>query len=1026
LTVLAPKTECKAATLQSFVVTSPQQSTPLPTVVLQYDAASGTGWNWDTIKRLTTDDRRPDNVMRVTVEYLVEAVQRMTGQTLPVASSNDLSHGIILTTLKGAPSALQNDPEVLAALRDTGEDAYNAEEAFFLRSEKERLLVIANTWCGLTNGVAALLDSVGYEVLGMGPNWIYAPDYHNKPLSFTVKRAGRPSFYIRGFNGGSYNGTTYHFPPTDPGDERIAVSAMRWKTGWRLWGVSVPPYPGHSLDSYHDALIERIKASGRTEGFLTPQTTLGPDAARPAASKENTRALWINSDAASTPAAGKVFISNGTKWVEQRHGGLTTSLDLSTPIARELVLETMKKRAATFFEAHPDALFVFGTESEDGSYATIDEDVKHRNWYPEYLAKEKLPFGRPYALNGFRGIVQPREIWDAAAASDHVFAFNNWLLHEFDKWIDSLPESERRTATGKSKKAQTRTSLFSYNNHDVPPNFNLDGRIRVMVAGYPKHRGAGKWVQLATYGDVAAAFKVLLPREPSGEYRIISLTDYQDATLNGIAAAWSAAPTAVIDDLRSTYDAGTKALLFEMDYNFGKYGLGYYLMSKLMWDVNLTSAQLDQLRDRWLQRAYGSAWPEMKRYYDFMLPEDYPSNSPGTWGRAIALMDAADKKLSGKEPDAQRRLDDLKQFWYFYYLLDTGQAKSDSDAMKEFVWKSQMSYITASDMTIDFFPQANRNPGAAAGDYAKGPARYTHGETQQWWSKVRAHWPPPEVQQFADTTLRNKVAARTVDANDLVAVQQFRGGKPGLPTGLDRNEVTFFTRAERTGEKIGFRCFWPYVPDNRTSAQRIVDYRIEAWNSTAQRWQSVSGANARVVSQSVTRDDGTLRQSADVALAAPRAGVYRFRVGQSGTNSSIAPWDFDVANDASVSSSTMSYTSTKRRVEGAGRAWFYIPRGAKQFDVEVSQPKKCRLIFHTGLPSTGMKESRRVELTNNGAQRILLQSGEDGSLVSVEAAIGSTLFLPHPYSVPCLWARSPDALLVPRAIAIADDLTILQ
>ena len=51
--------------------------------------------------------------------------------------------------------------------------------------------------------------------------------------------------------------------------------------------------------------------------------------------------------------------------------------------------------------------------------------------------------------------------------------------------------------------------------------------------------------------------------------------------------------------------------------------------------------------------------------------------------------------------------------------------------------KGQMSYITSMEMVIDFFDVPSRNPADAAGDYAKGPAHYTHEQTQRWWRPQR-------------------------------------------------------------------------------------------------------------------------------------------------------------------------------------------------------------------------------------------------------------------------------------------------
>lgn len=1006
----------------------PAGGEPAP-IILQWDPAAGTGFDWNVIKGLNTDDRRPDNVVRVSVEYLVEGIQRMTGRVPTVVSTNDLSRGIVLTTLAGAPADLRADPAVVRALRNTGEDAYNNAEAFYIRSESNRVLVVANRWDGLSAGIVELLETVGYEVLGMGASWVHAPDHHGRALVFAVERAGRPSYYIRVMGSGSYNGTTYGFTLPDPGDEHVIPSLMRLRTGFRVWGSSMPPFVGHALDSYHDPLIDRLKATGTTEGFLTRKTVLGPAAARPAAGPDNQDHLWINTDADGAPVDGWAFLSNGKDWVLQKAGGLGTSLDLSVPLARAVVFEALTNRAAAFFAAHPDDIFVFGTEPEDGSYGTLARDLKHPNWYPEYLAAENLPFGRPYALHGFHGLEQPRELWDPVAAADHVFAFNNWILREYDKWIDSLPPAERVTTTGKDKKAQVRTSSFSYNYHDVPPNFNLDPRIRVMVAGYPKNRGAGKWVQFSTYRDLAAAFKVLLPREPSGEYRILSLADYGDQTMAGIAAAWSAAPSDLHEDYRGTYEAGTKALIMETDFNYGKYGPGYYLISKLLWNVRLTVAELDAIRDRWLQRAYGSAWLRMKEYYDLLLPENYPSNSPGTWARAINLLDQAANQIDGgREPDVQRRFDELKQFWYFYYLLDSGQAVPTNAAFREFIWKCQTSYITSTDMVIDFFPEAKRDPRKAAGAYAQGPAHYTQAETRAWWTKVLAHWPLTNVDHFAELRLADGTAGRAVDLRDLVAVREFQDGGSDAPVRIERKPVSFLTRATRREEPIGFHLFWPYHAGQRTAEQRVSEVALDRWQPDRRAWEPVGGAFAtRVPSRLVTREDGSAWQTVDVSLPAPRPGVYRFQISAGGSDAQVAGVGYDVAGDRYTTTGAVTFTFTTQPWYGPGQAWFYIPRGTASLDLEVAGPANQVLVLYTGLPGRGLTESRRVPLPQPGPHRVPLRSGEAGTVAHVEraptASAGAPFFVPYLYSVPMLWARSPGALLVPRAIAQADGLT---
>jgi len=743
----------------------------------------------------------PSATAQAAAEYLREGIRKMTGVAPAIVNKDDLSRGIVLITRTGAPAALRNDPEVKEALKEDPNDHYSAVEAFFIRSEKDRVLVVANTADGLADAVVELLESVNYEVLGLGPNWVYVPDYHKKPLVFDLKCAGRPGYYIRGLwatSGQSYGVGTLTGKLKDPADEAVDVSYQRWLVGTRMFGRSMPPFHGHAMQAYHNRIAEKMLELKTSEGFLAAKCRMGPEPvlidpaleidplagdgqpggidnlfdegppppdpnARPEAGPDNKGLLWISTE--RDPAgAVKAFYSDGKKWERQDNNEFDVKVDFSVPFVREIILETLKAQAAKSFAERPDDLVILGVEPEDGGCSEMGKWMKYPNWYPDYLKAEGVPFGKPYVLHGYNGLDHPVETWDPDLQSNTIFGFDNWLLRELDKWIDAMPEKERVTAAGKSKKALLRCSGYSYNYHDVPPDINLDPRIRLMIAGYAKHRGRGRWAVFgASHEDIAKALKVMLPREPSGDYRIISLSLYWDLGKGGIPASWSASPKSIAEDYQKAFTSGIKAMNEETDFNFGKFGLAYYLISKMLWNANLTPEQLDAVRDRWFQRAYGSAWKEMKAYYDFMLTDNYPGNTPTTWAKAVHLIDAAQQKLvPAKEQDAQKRLDDLKQYWYFHYLEESGQADPNSAKLREFLWKGQMSYMVA------MHAVARRYFGSRQGDVreicsgsslaarpeqeevdlealdevplAKQPNHYTHEETQKWWKDVLEFW----------------------------------------------------------------------------------------------------------------------------------------------------------------------------------------------------------------------------------------------------------------------------------------------
>lgn len=1019
-----------------FVAVDPALDAPAP-IVLHFDPATGGGFDWRTLAGPRVIVGSPEARLRDAALFLQDAIRRLTGRSPEIRSDRDPDRGIVLVLRARAPADVADDPAVVRALRNDGSDAYNDREAFYLRSEANRLLVVANTLDGLVAAVPALLETVDYEVLAMGPNWIYAPPRRER-LVFDLERADRPSFYLRQLtptSGQSYGVGTIQTGPklqlADPADESVAVSYARWAIAVRNHGRSMAPFPGHAMYVYHRRLVQQIVRTGDTSGFLTAGTHLGPDARRPAAAESNRQHLWINDDPRGTPGHERVFLSDGKMWNEQKLVGMNVNLDPSSPIARQMVLEELKTRASAHFAEHPDEPFVFGTEAEDGAgYANLGEWTKpeHRRWYPEYLKSRGIAWPRPYVLHGYRGIDQPLESYDPAEPADVVFALNNWLLAEFDRWIDGLSETERRTTTGRSKKDLVRCSLYSYALHDVPPHHNLDPRIRVMIAGYPKHRGLGEWKRFATQHDMARAFKEMLPREPSGEYRIISIAYYADHHLDGIPARWSAAPERIIDDLRTTYDAGIRALTYETDFNFGKYGLAYYLMSKVLWNVRTTPEDLHAVRDRWLQRAYGSGWKQMKAYYDFLLVDHYPANAPAAWAKAVRFIEAAEAAIDpAAEPDARRRLDDLKQYWYFYYLLDTGKAKPDAPEMIEFAWKGQMSYAHAMHMVLNRVWSKRSVADVVPESLRSGSAHYTPEETAVWWRKILEHWPAVEVDLFADARLADGRRGADVDLNDLVRVADFRtlvDGRPFLFNSAQADPTPFVTVA-RAGETIGFRFAWPANDEQlRFYGPKDVPYGIERWDPAARRWSSlVDVTQATTASQRLERTpDGRPRHAAEVRFVATQAGTYRFEVGRGGFLAQLGSLGYEPATGEFSARPPHTYFS---RLPGLTQdpSYVYLPKGTKSFDLETWDGYNRKLVqLHRGVSERGLVRSREVDVSRRGTHRIRLEPGEDGNLVKIS---GNGFAFPLLYSVPSYWAKCPAELLVPRAVAEADGLQIV-
>jgi hypothetical protein len=707
----------------------------------------------NNFKSLKWHDTSSEAMVIRAANYVSTGLEKVTGHTFQVVASEDLSEGIIITTLSSATDEIRNDPQVKSAFSGMSSGDYPNNEFFLVKSQGKRTLIVANTVDGLLDAVVELMESIGYEALGMGPNWTYTPNYKNKKLYFNINKESKPSYYIRGLNAvgnqGYGLGTIMSIPSTAL-DEPVSDSYWRWLIGARIYSKSMPSYPGHALYKYHKKVLEYIRENRVSYGFLS-KVIVASDENRPSPSKELENTLWVNSN--------KVLWCNGKEWLLENERGIrNSSLDLSVEFVRQIILDETKKTAALSFQKYPDRPVVLGVEPEDGGGERGIGSISHdTNWYPKYLSLKGSLFGQPYKLNNFNGVTQESESWDPQSPSDTIYGFSNWMLKELDAWIDQSPIDDRVTSTQLSKKSLFRCSLYSYNYHDVLPSFNLDPRVRVMVGSYAKNRGKGKWSNFKTQQDVALALKVMLPNEPLADYRIISLARSWDIGYSGIRPRGhiplkttadlyrietSTSAKEISKRYQMSFAKGYRAISFETDLNFGKQGLEYYLTSKMLWNANISSEQLNEIRNQWFKKSFGSGWKNMKSYYDFMLVENYPQcNNSTAWVQAARMIDSASKEIEAAgELDALKRIDDIKQYWYNLYLFDVKQHNESSREFKTYLWKGQMSYMVAMHALLDRYFKSTDVKAIVGQVMSSNPAHYTHEETEVWWEKLLAHW----------------------------------------------------------------------------------------------------------------------------------------------------------------------------------------------------------------------------------------------------------------------------------------------
>jgi len=188
----------------------------------------------------------------------------------------------------------------------------------------------------------------------------------------------------------------------------------------------------------------------------------------------------------------------------------------------------------------------------------------------------------------------------------------------------------------------------------------------------------------------------------------------------------------------------------ENDFNGGKLGLAYYLMFKAMNNPQLTDTDLSNLVRHWTAAAYGAGIETanvtnaMMEYYNLVLAGSQVISAPNLWSQATSKLDAA-YALASDEASRQR-LDDLKQHWYHYSLIDDGFAANVS--AKDLAWKGQMGYQISSRVDVilgwgntDLYGDTGYTYGAATSPpTTTWPFHFSTAETAAWWAGVKTHW----------------------------------------------------------------------------------------------------------------------------------------------------------------------------------------------------------------------------------------------------------------------------------------------
>jgi len=860
------------------------------------------------------------------VSDLRDVLHRMTGANFEVKETTDFSGGIVLARRSDLGTLhLQTAEE---ALRITA-DGIDGREAFYVRTEAHRILIIGNDWFGVSHGVHAVLRLLGYRRFLPGKNWEAVP---NRPmLELAAHFSDRPAFFIRSI--GAAGGDGYFASPSVI-EDRAAWERASFADGYsmqfrgihswqQLAETTSNGHPGYELLNAHPELVLGFgKSKARAGVPYTPEAI------------------------AKKSLPGYQF-------------------DVSNPTVRALFLDYARRELnAPRNQGALEATVALDPSDGDGWYLS---DISRPNWYRQL----------GYSAPNWQGSV-----------SDHVFGLANFVADQLAR-----ENPQRKVIVG----------LLAYNFHADPPHFPLSSNVRVSVAqAFCKRpdcatRNVSRWHQA----------------EPSMPLQIYDYYSVGVWNQGDPPSSLTSTPARIKERLWSElYEKGVRGVYAEAQSDMALNGLAYYLHELGLWNP---LADFAALRAEFLERCFGASAPTMNLYYDLLSPDRVAVPSFSTWSGAVSMLDkAAHIVRANGDSASERRLDELKYFWYGVYLrrkLD-GAPKDPELARKyrELFFRQSNSYslswaVTRTDIQRRFntwrVAQTPRvwkgsleqscpiDPSTGSPVECSEPSwthyDYTQSEIDCWWPDVTAFFDEPggDVKEYS---------------SHLVPVDRVPGSEyaPHVSHGISLDAGKFDAWLYSFhGEPIELKVYNQTYPERSKHLSYTV-YSDDGRALTSGRDLETQGTEPILLRQAV-----------------PSAGAFRVNI----THDFLGFWakpspGYPIAITGRSEQSFHFFPSWR-----FGAAAFYVPTGSDQMKMEMA--------FSGSAPE--------FRAPDGHAFPVIFEKGssKDGGIVrqattarsgmwTVKCALPGGLELFYPFDTPNLLWNADGYPMVPREVATAD------
>jgi hypothetical protein len=489
--------------------------------------------------------------------------------------------------------------------------------------------------------------------------------------------------------------------------------------------------------------------------------------------------------------------------------------------------------------------------------------------------------------------------------------------------------------------------------------------------------------------------------------------------------------------------AGSVMDVFETEDNFGHYGLGYYLTAQLAWNPDADAAAL---RADFFSRAFPTTASTMQQYFALFDPKDKPLlTTSETIGKALALLEqAGNAAAAGGASGELARIDDLKAYmhhnalwWRIQRAPYCGASSSPACTISspqpaltvellKWDYRNRHAYMTSYQQdrilgTFDAFKQFGLSEFNDSSLWETG-SLLTTSDIAAAFAQDKLLFPNPTAAVTQLTWSGDPVAvsfAGTTAAYDIGNASQALS----IAASTSGGSVSFELM---TGRQIAGNFFDDYpndqIPGTRVwltdaADNQLYDTANHALSQTLPAQVTAGGSYQTVTFSNISRPAGAPPTGNFGVIAHVDGGGYRVVV-HTTTTSRMAWLGDKVVRPGNLSTPSWGY-------------YFYVPNGTQSIKFTWNRSTMTYgndLISVPFSPPIILDDNGTPHPYNAGPEEIAsidVPQGHAGKLWRVQTTPSTWASQLWFYNVPPYFAASPSEMVLPRDLAIADQLTLV-